>query len=72
MTEESSSDEHPRRILGRRVIEVCPTCRGEGLLWDCDEAVTTHWAERCVDCNCVGYILDFVVPEDSDQEDAPF
>lgn len=70
MSDGSSNEEQPNEILGRRVIEVCPTCCGEGLLWDCDGE--SCWADRCVDCNCIGYILDVIGPTGLDQEDAPF
>jgi hypothetical protein len=63
----------PTEILGRRVIEVCPDCEGEGRLWGVDENATRHWAERCDRCNCIGYILD--MPPDypeMDPDDIPF
>ena len=74
MSEGNLSNEMPTEILGRRVLGVCPDCDGEGLLWDCDEGVTTHWAERCKNCNCIGYILDMPLdqPNESDLEEAPF
>lgn len=70
---DSPDQSRPTEILGRRVIEVCPECDGEGLLWECDDQYTTHSACRCKHCNCVGYILD--VPLDqppSDHDDIPF
>lgn len=72
MSEATSSDELPTEILGRKVIGICPNCMGEGILWGCDDAVTTHWADRCAVCNCIGFILDIQGPAVSDQEDAPF
>ena len=72
MEEEISGQIPPQEILGRRVLGVCPECNGEGLLWDCD--AETHWADRCNNCNCVGYLLDMPLdpPANSDQDDIPF
>ncbi|MBI1249366.1 hypothetical protein GC197_16170 [bacterium] len=58
MSEGTSDQTHPTEILGRRVIGVCPDCEGEGRLWAMNEEASTHWAERCEQCNCIGYILD--------------
>ncbi len=60
------------KILGRRVIEVCTTCRGDGLIWDSDGE--SCWADRCATCNCIGYILDIPLDrtEDLEQEEIPF
>ncbi|TWT42630.1 hypothetical protein KOR42_46800 [Thalassoglobus neptunius] len=73
MKEGASGQSHPERVLGRRVIETCTDCGGEGRVWGCDEHFTTHWAERCKLCNCVGYILDMPVDEpETDHSDVPF
>ncbi|WP_013627519.1 hypothetical protein [Rubinisphaera brasiliensis] len=73
MPERAADQSHPPELLGRRVIEVCPDCEGEGRLWGVDEEASTHWAERCKLCNCVGYILDMPVDAPNlDQEDIPF
>ena len=73
MNDESSGPTLPAQILGRRVIEVCPDCEGEGRLWSVDEAASTHWAERCKFCNSIGFILDMPLdtPE-MDPDDIPF
>lgn len=73
MNEGSSGQSHQKEILGRRVIEICPECEGEGRLWSVDEEASTHDAERCKACNCVGYILD--MPPDypeMDPDEIPF
>ncbi|TWT64347.1 hypothetical protein [Rubinisphaera italica] len=63
----------PTEILGRRVIEICPVCDGEGRVWGCDEHYTTHFSDRCERCNCIGFILD-MPPNyaEADHDDVPF
>lgn len=71
MNEGASDHSQPLEILGRRVIEICPECDGEGRLWGFNGE--THWAVRCERCNCIGYILD--MPNDypeMDPDDIPF
>jgi len=58
MNDEASGQSHLKEILGRRMIGVCPDCEGEGRVWAMNEEASTHWAERCEQCNCIGYILD--------------
>lgn len=71
MNEGALGHSQPLEILGRRVVEICPECNGEGRLWAFNDK--THWAVRCERCNCIGYILD--MPNDypeMDPDDIPF
>jgi len=73
MNSGSSGHAQPSEILGRRVIEVCPECEGEGRLWSVDEDNSTHDAVRCERCNCIGFILDMPVDQqEMDPDDVPF
>lgn len=73
MSEGVAGPMYPSEVFGRRVIEVCSECEGEGRIWGLNEEANTHWAERCERCNCIGFILDVPLDQqEMDPDDVPF